>query len=432
MYTLIEHRKLSGTTASISFSSIPQIYTDLYLVLSASTNRNENVDIGRLAFNGTTGNWSNRQLIGFGSGNGYSETGSSSYGIFYGITGNAASTNTFGNTAIYIPNYTASTAKSVSMDWNFEANVTGAWNGLTAALWNQSASISSIELSAEFGSFVQYSSATLYGITRTTALGRPKAIGGNITFANGYWVHTFTGSGTFSAQQSLDIDALVVAGGGGGGAEGASGGGGGAGGILAITTTVPKGSYPVLVGAGGSAGSGSANTNTNGFTSSFLTLAPIGGGFGGNSNQQGGAGASGGGGGGSFSPSPGSIAAGLGTTGQGNNGGTGRSASNGGVESGGGGGGAGAIGSNASDGAGGTGGIGIVWNSTYYAGGGGGADRFSTNAGGLGGGGTGAGSNPGNGTAGTANTGGGGGGGASGGTSGAGGSGVVIIRYRAD
>jgi len=47
--------------------------------------------------------------------------------------------------------------------------------------------------------------------------GALKATGGEITFAGGYTIHTFTSSGTFTANEALTIDYLIVAGGGGGG-----------------------------------------------------------------------------------------------------------------------------------------------------------------------------------------------------------------------
>jgi hypothetical protein len=56
----------------------------------------------------------------------------------------------------------------------------------------------------------------------------PKAIGGTVTFAGGYWVHEFTASGTFTPLvPSLEVEYLVVAGGGGGNGDNSRAGGGG-------------------------------------------------------------------------------------------------------------------------------------------------------------------------------------------------------------
>ena len=68
------------------------------------------------------------------------------------------------------------------------------------------------------------------GIFSAAGAGRSaKATGGIITEIDGYWVHTFLNSGTFTPLQALaDVEYLVIAGGGGCGGD--AGGGGGAGG----------------------------------------------------------------------------------------------------------------------------------------------------------------------------------------------------------
>ena len=244
---------------------------------------------------------------------------------------------------------------------------------------------------------------------------------------NNYKVHTFTSSGTFTAEASGSVDYLVAA----GGASGGAGGGGGAGGYLVASGfSVNKGNHTVVVGAGGT-GSGSGN-GSNGSNSSFSSITSTGGGGGGGDGQGGFSGGSGGGGG---TTGGGSSSGGAGTAGQGNAGGNQTHAS-----SGGGGGGSGSIGSNSSGGTAGQGGTAlsssINGTSTARAGGGGGGNRSGTGVPASGGGGgAGNGTNVSGGTGGhaTVNTGSGGGGGPgySGyGTFGSGGSGIVIIRYQ--
>jgi hypothetical protein len=81
--------------------------------------------------------------------------------------------------------------------------------------------------------------------------------GGSITVDGLYTIHTFNTNDTFVVTSNKLADILVVAGGGAGGPPAAannySGGGGGGGGVIA-TSSFPlvKGSYPVIVGAGGS------------------------------------------------------------------------------------------------------------------------------------------------------------------------------------
>jgi hypothetical protein len=222
---------------------------------------------------------------------------------------------------------------------------------------------------------------------------------------------------------------LVVSGGGAGGSAAFNfGGGGGAGGVLTGTANVAANtSYPVVIGAGGSANGGSGSNSSVFGINSYRG--------GGGSNGSGGlAGGSGGGG-------DTNTAGGAGTSGQGNAGCQGAVLIDGQTACGGAGGGWGQIGGASGyppDGGNGQQSS-ISGTATYYAGGGGGGAQTSGTIarggfGGLGGGGAGSGGISGGGptssVAGTANTGGGGGAGASGGSGGSnGGSGVVIVSY---
>jgi hypothetical protein len=262
--------------------------------------------------------------------------------------------------------------------------------------------------------------------------------GTETTYTSGgvnYKVHTFTSSGTFTAESSGTVDVLVVAGGGGGGSW--VGGGGGAGGMLASILSVSAQSFTVTVGSGGvgsynPGGYAGMPNGANGGNSSFSSLTAIGGGQGQEWSKR--DAANGGSGGGSADGSP----VGVGTSGQGNNGGTGHGVPP--YECGGGGG-AGGVGVNWATNKGGNGGIGKVNNyrtgaNIYYAGGGGGGahDAGSTpGTGGTGGGGNGLAASTAKAGSGSVNLGGGGGGTGNTGDSvsnaGNGGSGVVIIRY---
>ena len=253
-----------------------------------------------------------------------------------------------------------------------------------------------------------------------------------------------TGSGTWTVPTGVkSVEVLVVAGGGGGG-PGYQAGGGGAGGLVYRSnfSVTPGNTISYSVGEGGAGGSSTTSTNasakgTNGSNSTFGTLTAIGGGGGasywnGNSNGFGKTGGSGGGAGATNT----FEAGGIGTEGQGNNGGNCFGYADPYCGAGGGGaGGDGSLGGAAS--AVGGGGAGLAFSisgsAVWYAGGGGGGSFNTTNGkAGLGGrGGGGAGGSAANGTAGTANTGGGGGGGGTNGsTGGAGGSGIIIIKYQ--
>jgi len=281
-----------------------------------------------------------------------------------------------------------------------------------------------------------------YNVFGWSSIGGVSAFGGNTVLdANGYRVHVFTSSGTFTVYSGGVIEYLLVAGGGGGGYDVAGGGGGG--GLLAGTFNTPSNSYQIVIGAGGPGRTVSSSTNgTNGDQSSAFDVIALGGGGGGSGATT--SGSSGGSGGGGAANKPG----GSGTLNQGSSGGTGLTSSQ--YFNGGGGGGKLEAGLNATTSSGGAGGSGfsssISSQTVYYSGGGGGSWLDNTGAigtssnrglGGLGGGGSGGVSK---GTtiivsasSGVINTGGGGGGGAwvsgSNGNGGNGGSGIVILRY---
>ena len=307
------------------------------------------------------------------------------------------------------------------------------------------------------------------------------ASGGCITTSGNYKIHTFNAPGTFTVScagnsaGSNVVDYLVLAGGGGGGnTNGAGGGAGGyresvpspaawtsspianSGGGLTVSAT----SFPIVVGAGGTAGTPSPTQGGAGSDSTFSTITSAGGGGGCAPRPGNKCGGSGAGGPHGVTGGPPAIpTVGLGNTppvspSQGNPGGTGIDNKSGpaGSKRGGSGGGATATGGNrlspggantqnpGADQAGGAGATSCITASpvTRGGGGGGGAEQspglpLSSAAGGSGGGGQGA-VDPGGtqAVAGTANTGGGGGGGGDlSPTEGkAGGSGVVILRYK--
>jgi len=159
----------AGNAASIEFTSIPNTYTDLIVLLSGrSNNAAINVSL-QMQFNNDTGNnYTYRALQGSGSAaNSFSGVSGSNIFCSSMPSGNSTS-NTFGSAYIYIPNYLASTQKSVSIDAVGENNATEAYTNLVAGLWTGTSAITSIKFTL-FSSnvFVQNSTATLYGILKS-------------------------------------------------------------------------------------------------------------------------------------------------------------------------------------------------------------------------------------------------------------------------
>jgi hypothetical protein len=162
--TLIGSPITVGTSvSSVTFGSggtLPQTYTDLKLVCSTRVAGTGGGEYIAVSFNGSSSNFNFRQIYGTGA------TAGSSNSTFSvgGYTSDALDTaNTFGNTEIYIPNYTSSNYKSFSADSAEETNGTGPLMNLVANLWSNTAAITSITLSSS-SNFVQYSTFYLYGI----------------------------------------------------------------------------------------------------------------------------------------------------------------------------------------------------------------------------------------------------------------------------
>jgi hypothetical protein len=454
----------SGGASSVTFTSIPQSYTDLNVLASTrSTGDQASVNYCqlRLELNGNTSNYSDILLYGIGGLGAGSLSYTNAYVTWAGAsTDSTATASTFSNVSIYIPNYASSNNKSISSDGATESNATNSILTLDAGLWANSSAITSLKFTLETGNFAEYSTFYLYGVAKqgVTPTNAPAATGGDkILFDGTYWYHVFTSTGTFTPKKALTADCLVIAGGGAGSGTWAAGGGAGGLQYTASQSFTSGVAYTTTVGAGGTY---AANTRVNGTNSNItgtglsLTAAVGGGGGAYRTSGTGANGADGGSGGGAIGSYGASTnTGGSPTTGQGYAGG------NSSVNTAGhaGGGGAGGAGGNVSSRVPTAGGVGSSsyssWGSAtstgqnsggtyYYAGGGGGGapsnPAISGGSGGTGGGGAGGagsdGGTAGTGTAGTANTGGGGGGGGQGVTDGAGGnggSGIIIVRYAA-
>jgi hypothetical protein len=149
----------SGGVSSVTFSAIPQVYTDLVVKISA---RGAYAGIGddiNVTFNGLGTNRTG--IILYGSGSAAASASVTATGGVY--PGSTTTANTFGNAEIYIPNYTSANYKSLSGDSVGENNATASYQELTASLWSSTAAITSITFSAA-GNWLQYSTFTLYGV----------------------------------------------------------------------------------------------------------------------------------------------------------------------------------------------------------------------------------------------------------------------------
>jgi len=157
----------SGGAATIEFTSIPQTGTDLLVVISGRGNASGVQQPIYMKFNSSGGTaYSERHLYGTGSTAASGSTSGNSEFRFVYMGGTTATASTFSNTQIYIPNYSGSTNKSISVESTMENNATAGWQDIDAGLWANTAAITSITLTPDAASFVQYSTASLYTITK--------------------------------------------------------------------------------------------------------------------------------------------------------------------------------------------------------------------------------------------------------------------------
>ena len=158
----------AGGASDITFSSIPGTYTDLLLNLSGRyTGGGSQSTVWISAINGSSSNLSNKWLR--GSGSGTFQSGDASGGIYVGqVNGSSSTSNTFTNISIYIPSYTASASKSISVDAVQENNQVEAYMSITSGVWDNSAAVTSITIDPDgSNTFAQYTTATLYGISNS-------------------------------------------------------------------------------------------------------------------------------------------------------------------------------------------------------------------------------------------------------------------------
>ena len=167
-YVKIASYAATGSVSNIEFTSIPATYTDLVVKISGRYDQSSDNAV-YVRFNSDTGaNYSYRYLYGSGAAAG-SASGSADTRANAGIAvASSYTASTFSNSEIYIPNYSNSSyAKSFSADNVQENNATTAYSTLVAGLWNSTNAITTIRLFPASGNFVQYSTATLYGISKS-------------------------------------------------------------------------------------------------------------------------------------------------------------------------------------------------------------------------------------------------------------------------
>jgi len=172
-YTLIKGETIGSAAASYTFTAIPSTFTDLVLRYSIRGDAGYASDTMVLRINGSTSaQYSNTAVRGSGTSTsslsrttGNADTAVRIYG---GVNLTSSTSNTFSSGEIYVPNYLVSQNKPISVETVTEINSSiGNWIVANALLWQNTAAITSLELthpSNPSANFVSGSSFYLYGI----------------------------------------------------------------------------------------------------------------------------------------------------------------------------------------------------------------------------------------------------------------------------
>lgn len=173
-YTLIASNTLTGTAASVTFSSIPATYDDLSLQISSRIDQAQSGIWIDLYFNsdtsGSSTNYSTTRLTGNGSTAASGRVSSDDQiKLVTATEGTNMTASTFASTQIYIPSYKVNQNKPLSAFSVAETNSTASTLGVTAGLWRNATAITQIVIYPDnsTGNFVSGSSFWLYGISNT-------------------------------------------------------------------------------------------------------------------------------------------------------------------------------------------------------------------------------------------------------------------------
>jgi hypothetical protein len=153
----------AGGAASITFSSIPQTYTDLIVKMSMRVT-NSGGPYGTVGyFNPYGTSYKSSQVVGDGAS---ASSQAYNFAVFlFGNTPGASETaNTFNNTELYIPSYASNQKKSITAYSVAENNATTAYQVLVTNTYETTTPVTSIVLGPSSGTLAQYTTFTLYGV----------------------------------------------------------------------------------------------------------------------------------------------------------------------------------------------------------------------------------------------------------------------------
>ena len=165
-YTLISSNVLASSAASVTFSSIPATYTDLVLRYSARCDAAVTERLAYIELNATASGISETYLSGDGASATSFRATSQPFIGYLRVPGTSGTASTFSSGEFYIPSYTVSQNKPMSVFDVAERNNATAYILAEAVLWSNTSAITQIKFGLDgSGSLVSGSSFYLYGIS---------------------------------------------------------------------------------------------------------------------------------------------------------------------------------------------------------------------------------------------------------------------------
>jgi hypothetical protein len=168
-YQIITSTVLTTTTASVTFSSIPQTYKDLMVYIVAATDlADTNVNLFVRMNGDSSSNYGSQQMSYYGTGVNYNiNSNRSQFDNGPWGSGTTMTANMFASNYMYFANYTNSLNKQVSVYGGLASSSVRAYAVDEAVSYRGTSPITSITIPPYSGNFVAGSSFYLYGIANS-------------------------------------------------------------------------------------------------------------------------------------------------------------------------------------------------------------------------------------------------------------------------
>lgn len=156
--TLIQNQTLGTAAASVTFSGIPQTYTNLMLVVNTALSGVSVTEFITAQFNGdATSDYTNGYILNSGG----TVSGNSNVGTSLNIGGAGP---VGGSIQAIVSGYASTIVAKSATSTSACASSTGLTQVQGGGTWNQTAAITSIVLAPTSGSFIAGSTFSLYGL----------------------------------------------------------------------------------------------------------------------------------------------------------------------------------------------------------------------------------------------------------------------------